>query len=492
MLNNRKWEYDMKFEKSFLSAVPLVLIGGLAGADPPPPTGEIVPPLPPHFEKAIVATGLANPHNMVFGPDGNIWLTEQIAKRITRVDPRNGKTIVAVDITDAVYSPDQQDGVLGLALHPDLLKGKGHDYVYVSFTYATGQGGDFPNRTAIRRYTWDDKSQKLVSPTDILKGLPSAHDHQSARLLFGPDQKLYYSIGDQGRNQLAYLCLPNQAQLLPTEADVKAGNRDLYKGKILRMNLDGSIPADNPTIHGVKSHIYAWGIRNTQGMVFSPTGKLFATDQGPNTDDELNLILPGRNYGWPYVAGRKDDSGYAYANYSAAKGGCKPEMDTAQNGLKPPEGVPVTKESQWSDPDFMEPLKTFFTVDNNFNFNNKVCADKDLYYICWPTIAPSSIAYYRGGKQGIPGWDNSLLITSLKRGLIYRVQLDPSGAKPVGNAKPLFRSVNRYREVIISPDGRTIYVATDGNHLGTTNAGNAAFKLDNPGSILAFKYTGKK
>ncbi|WP_200811099.1 glucose/sorbosone family PQQ-dependent dehydrogenase [Pseudogulbenkiania subflava] len=464
----------------------------MAKADLPPAPGTPVPALPPHFEKAVVATGLANPHNMMLGPDGHIWLTEQIAKRITRVDPRNGKITVAVEIADAVYSPDQQDGVLGLALHPDLLKGKGRDYVYVSLTYASGQGGEFPNRTAIRRYTYNAKTQKLVSPVDILKGLPSAHDHQSARLLFGPDQKLYYSIGDQGRNQLSYLCQPNQAQLLPTEAEVKAGNREHYMGKILRMNLDGSIPADNPTIHGVKSHVYAWGIRNTQGMVFSPTGKLFATDQGPNTDDELNLILPGRNYGWPNVAGRKDDAGYAYANYSAAKGGCKGDMDNAQNGLKPPEAVPVTRESQWSDPDFVEPLKTFFSVDNNFNFNNPVCADKNLYYICWPTIAPSSIAYYRGGKQGVPGWEHSLLITSLKRGVLYRVQLDPTGTLPLGNAEPLFRSANRYREVVVSPDGRTIYVATDTSHLGTTDTGNAAFKLDNPGSIIAFKYSRAK
>ncbi|WP_226938880.1 glucose/sorbosone family PQQ-dependent dehydrogenase [Janthinobacterium sp. FT14W] len=455
-------------------------------------TGTPVPELPQHFEKTVIATGLANPHNMVLGPDGQLWLTEQISKRVSRVDTRNGKVTVAIEIADAVYSDDAQDGVLGLALHPDLLKGKGHDYVYVSMTYATGKGGDFPNGTAIRRYTYDARTQKLGSPVDILKGLPSAHDHQSARLLFGPDQKLYYSIGDQGRNQLAYLCLPNQAQVLPTEDEVKGRDYRHYMGKILRLNLDGSIPADNPAIHGVRSHIYAWGIRNTQGMVFSPAGRLFATDQGPNTDDELNMILPGRNYGWPNVAGRKDDQGYAYANYSAAKGGCDKVKDTYQNGLTAPPEVPVTRESQWSDPDFVEPLKTFFSVGNDFNFANPVCADKELYYICWPTIAPSSIAYYRGGKQGVPGWGNSLLITSLKRGLVYRVQLDPSGTLPLGDAEPLFRSANRYRDLVISPDGNTIYVATDTSHLGTTNAGNALFKLDNPGSIIAFKYSPAK
>jgi PQQ-dependent dehydrogenase (s-GDH family) len=467
-----------------------------ASAEMPPLPGTQIPPLAEHFEKRVVITGLANPHNMMIGSDGYLWVTEQHAKRITRVDPRTGKATVAVEIGDAVHSKDAQghdtqDGVLGLALHPDLLKQRGNDYVYVSLTYAIAQSGEFPNRTMIRRYTYDAETQKLGSPIEIIKGLPSAHDHQSARLLFGPDGKLYYSIGDQGANQLAYLCRPNQAQVLPTADEVKSEDWQHYAGKILRLNLDGSIPDDNPTIHGLRSHVYAWGIRNTQGMVFSPSGKLFATDHGPNSDDELNLILPGRNHGWPYVAGRKDDAGYAYANYSAAKGGCKPDMDTGQNGTRVPEGVPVQKESDWSDPDFVEPLKTLFSVDNGYSYNNPACAENNLYYICWPTIAPSSVTYYRGGEAGVPGWDHSLLISSMKRGVLYRVRLDPTDSVPLGDAQPIFRSKNRYREVVVSPDGGTIYVATDvnGNGLGTSDKGNALFEFENPGSILAFKYS---
>lgn len=481
----------MKKNRFILGLIVLLLIAnGPARAESPPPPPIKVPPLPDHFQKKVIATGFANPHNMVFGPDGQLWLTEQIGKRIIRVDPKSGKKTVIATVDDAVVSDKAQDGLLGLALHPDLLKNRGTDYVYVSLSYATGNGGDAPNRTAIRRYTYDAKTQKLGSPTDLVKGLASSHDHQSARLLFGPDQKLYYSIGDQGANQISYLCQPNQAQGLPTAAEVTASDWQHYRGKILRINLDGSVPADNPVIRGVKSHVFAWGIRNTQGMVFSPTGQLFATDQGPNTDDELNLILPGRNYGWPNVAGRKDDQGYAYANYSATEGGCKGVKDPALNGTSVPPGVPVQRESEWSDPDFAEPLKTLYSVDNGFNFKNPVCADKELYYICWPTIAPSSIAYYQGGKSGIPEWGDSLLITSLKRGMLYRVQLSKDGL-PVGDAQPMFRSVNRYREVLVSPDGRTIYVATDiESSLGTTNAGKPAAKFENPGAILAFKYTG--
>jgi PQQ-dependent dehydrogenase (s-GDH family) len=478
-----------------LLAVALVvaLVGLTRGAraDMPPAAGAKFAPMAEHFEKRVVATGLGNPHNMVFGPDGYLWITEQIGKRISRIDPQSGKVVVAAEVNDAVHAKDAQDGLLGLALHPDLLKQRGRDYVYVSLTYASGDSGDFPNRTLIRRYTYDARTQKLGAPMDIVKGLPSAHDHQSARLLFGRDQKLYYSIGDQGANQLAYLCVPNQAQTLPTAEEVKASDWKHYAGKILRINLDGSIPADNPTIHGVKSHVYAWGIRNTQGMVFSPGGKLFATDHGPNSDDELNLILPGRNYGWPNVAGRKDNAGYAYANYSAAQGGCAGLKDPAQNGNQVPNGVPVQKESDWSDPDFVEPLKTLFSVDNAYSYSNPACAEGGLYYICWPTIAPSSVAYYKGGKAGVPGWEHSLLITSMKRGVLYRVQLDPTDSLPLGDAQPIFRSVNRYREVVVSPDGSTIYVATDSEGgLATSDAGSAAFKFENPGAILAFKYTG--
>lgn len=471
----------------------LLASGAPAWAEPPPPTGVKVAPLPPGFAKTVVASGFASPHNMVLGPDGQLWLTEQTGKRVLRVDPASGKKTVIATIDEVVSSDKAQDGLLGLVLHPDLLKKRGHDYVYVSFSYASGEGGDFPNRTAIRRYTYDAKTQQLGAPKDIIKGLPSSHDHQSARLLFGPDQKLYYSIGDQGANQMTYLCVPNQAQVLPTAAEVRAADWSRYRGKILRLNPDGSIPLDNPIIHGVKSHVYAWGIRNTQGMVFSPAGQLYATEQGPNSDDELNLILAGRNYGWPNVAGYKDDAAYAYANYSKAEGGCEGVKDPAANGTTVPPGVPVQKESAWSDPDFVAPLKTFYTVDNSFNFKDPVCAEDSLYYICWPTVAPSSVAYYKGGKAGVPGWENSLLIGSLKRGTIYRVRLDPAGHVPLGDAEPLFRSVNRYRDVVVSADGATIYVATDGEGaLGTAPNGAPATKFENPGAILAFKYSGAR
>ena len=76
-------------------------------------------------------------------------------------------------------------------------------------------------------------------------------------------------------------------------------------GKVLRLNLDGSIPKDNPSFNGVVSHIYTLGHRNPQGLAFAPNGKLLQSEQGPNSDDEINLVLKGGNYGWPNVAGYK-------------------------------------------------------------------------------------------------------------------------------------------------------------------------------------------
>ncbi len=500
-IKHRKLEKQLGAGRTLTRPWALLLAANLAGmsmtalADSPPKPGAAIP-VTEGFEKSVVATGLANPHNMLFGPDGYLWLTEQVSKKITRVNPKTGEVQVALTIPDAVHTQSaeghhEQDGLLGIALHPDLLKNKGHDYVYVSMTYAGGDSKAFPNRTLIRRYTFDAKTHTLGNGTDLIKGLPSARDHQSARLLFGPDNKLYYSVGDQGANQLSYLCEQNKAQVLPTAAEV--GKRDWlhYAGKILRLNLDGSIPEDNPVINGVKSHVYAYGIRNTQGMVFVGN-KLFATDQGPNSDDELNVVVKGGNYGWPYVAGYQDDKGYAYANFSAAKGGCKGDEDQYQNGLKVAENIPVKKESEWSSKAFVAPLKTFFTVGNDYVYNQPVCKENNLFYICWPTIAPSGVTYYSGSTAGDKAWDNSLLITSLKRGVVYRVQLDAAKAEPVGEAVPLFRSLNRYRDIAVDPTGEVIYVATDiESSLGTNDQGSAAAKFDNPGAILAFRYTGK-
>src|SRR3954469_18817856 len=91
--------------------------------------------------------------------------------------------------------------------------------------------------------------------------------------------------------------------------------------------MDGSIPSDNPVIAGVRSHVYSYGHRNPQGLVFGPDGKLYESEHGPNTDDEINLIRAGGNYGWPYVAGYRDDQSYAFGELVGVKGRSVPVAD---------------------------------------------------------------------------------------------------------------------------------------------------------------------
>ena len=138
-------------------------------------------------------------------------------------------------------------------------------------------------------------------------------------MIFGQDGELYYTIGDQGKNQLALYCLNDLAQHLPSAEQVSAKNWSSYEGKVPRMNPDGSIPNDNPEINGVKSHIFTYGHRNAQGIAMGPNGDIYVAEHGDNSDDEINRLQPGGNYGWPYISGYKDNKAYQFYNWSATK-----------------------------------------------------------------------------------------------------------------------------------------------------------------------------
>ncbi|MFD5752486.1 glucose/sorbosone family PQQ-dependent dehydrogenase [Streptomyces sp. NPDC127033] len=437
------------------------------------------------FAKDVVTTGLGDPYEILWGPDDFIWATEKSGKKVTRIAPKTGAKITALDLTEkAIHTEDGQDGVLGLAFHPDLLKNKGHDYVYVSYTYDSNTSPyEVDQRLRIDRYTYDRKTQKLGQPKNLIAGLASGTDHQSARLRYGPDGKLYYTIGDQGANQLQHACEPNRAQALPTEAHIKAKDWITYRGKTLRLDPeDGSIPKDNPVLDGVRSHVWAYGFRNAQGLAFGPDGTLYNTDQGPKTDDEVNILTKGTNYGWPYVAGYRDDKAYAYHDWAASSP--TPCADLTYSDLKVPGSVPQQKETDWKGK-FTEPVRTFNTVDNGYNFADPKCAKGNLYFICWPTVANSSLTYYPA-SGGIAGWRDSLLMTTLKDGSVYQMQLTDKGRK-IGKVTRMWTSRNRYRSIALSPDGKSVYVATDSAGLVRDKNGAGTTRLENPGSVLVFR-----
>lgn len=435
---------------------------------------------------SVVADGLNNPYSLVWGARDKLWLTEKSGRSVLSVDPTTGAKRTLLDLSTQAVSSGQ-DGVLGLAVEPSVVNND-RGYAYVSFTYDSGQAEQSTGetrRTKIVRYSYDDATKKLVRPATIISGLPGSIDHQAGRLLIGPDGKLYYSIGDQGTNQYSLACRQNQAQTLPTAAEVAAKDWFAYQGKTLRLNRDGSIPTDNPTIGGVRSHIWTYGHRNPQGFTFTAAGKLLEAEHGPKTDDEINLLRAGGNYGWPNVAGyQDDDSAYVYGDWSASSP--TPCAELTHSDFEIHEDVPTWRESEFTAP-FNEPLDTFGTsVTWDHDFTGAPCDESGLYYICYPTIAPSSLTYYKPATgRAMPGWENSVIMTSLKDGTIYRLGLNSIETDVVA-VEPLHTAQDRFRATIVSPDGKTVYAITDTAGLVRGEDDVPTTDLAHPGSLLAF------
>ncbi len=443
--------------------------------------------LPPNkqFSKRVVISGLDNPWEITWGPDNWIWTTERTGKRITRVNPATGEAKVAITI-DEVSAPGGQDGLLGLAIDGNT--------VYAYYTYVDQAKGADPNIKdpaspyrflygKIVRLAYDSATQTLAKPVTLIDGLPAGNDHNGGRLKIGPDKKLYLSIGDQGHNQLGNFCLAVEAQRLPTAKELAAKDYSSYVGKTFRLNLDGSVPADNPRLNGVVSHVFTYGHRNPQGIDFGPDGTLYESEHGPKTDDEVNVLVKGGNYGWPNVAGFRDNKAYQFARWAEASTPCS-QLRFSDLEIHP--SVPRADESAFK-PKMQSPLATLFTVPTGFNFQDPAC--KGINFICWPTVGVSGVEHYNA--TGIPGWKNALLATALKRGSLYVIPLKPNGQQAAGPIYRFFHSENRFRDTAVSPDGKTIFVATDPGGLAESSSGGTTTKMEDPGAILAFTYMGE-
>ncbi|WP_051796238.1 sorbosone dehydrogenase family protein [Streptomyces sp. NRRL S-87] len=225
-----------------------------------------------------VATELKTPWGVAPLPGGDLLVGSRDDGTITRVDGRSGRLTPVGEVSGV--EPGGEGGLLGLALSPDFAA---DHLVYAYFTTASD------NRIA--RLIYDERrpsGQQLGAPDTILRGIPKGLIHNGGRIAFGPDRMLYAGTGETGNGDLAQ----DKASL---------------GGKILRMTPDGEPVHGNPEADSV---VYSYGHRNVQGLAWDAEHRLWAAEFGQNRYDELNLIEPGRNYGWPVVEGRAGRPGY--------------------------------------------------------------------------------------------------------------------------------------------------------------------------------------
>jgi PQQ-dependent dehydrogenase (s-GDH family) len=445
---------------------------------------------------------LAHPYEIIYGPDDHLYITEKVG-RVVRVNPVTGLRRILLDHRASTFltisrngsgwaTSIGQDGMMGMALHPAFGTGTGQDFVYVAYSYSSGN-------VRISRFTYTGGALPVLNSEQVLiQGIPASNDHSSGRLIFGADSLLYYSCGDRGFNQFGNRCNEILSQKLPSAANISAANYSRYSGKILRINRDGTIPSTNPFFAGVQSHIYTIGHRNPQGLVTqkSPTNgltypvpatgaKIFSSEHGPRTDDEINEIQSGKNYGWPYISGYLDNINYQYVIW-ATSGSCN---STPYNENAIPAGALIRQESDSVLTNFQPPMSTMYTVCNPLPV--AVCNAGGTDWMKYPTIAPSSVDFYPvSSGTAIPNWYPSLLVPTLRKGVLYRYKMNTTMDGFDTDSVPYFRTQNRYRDIAISRDGLKIYLITDS--VGTTSgpSGSGTNTLVNPGAILEYSYAG--
>lgn len=324
-----------------------------------------------------IATNLDVPWDMVYSNDGWIWFTE-LSGKISRVNPDTNVQELIFTVPD-VEVFGFSAGMHSIVLHPDFPS---MPYLFVHYTNTT-------TSSKLVRYTYGINSNTLSSPLIILDNIPGDVSHNGSRMLILND-KLIISIGDGFDD-------PNSAQDLNT-----------LNGNMLRLNLDGTIPSDNP-ISG--SYIWSFGHRNPQGLCVG-NGKIYSSEHGTSIEDEINIIEENRNYGWPNVEG--------FCDLSSETAFCNSE-------------------------NVAEPIWTWT-----------------------PAIAPCGMDYFN--HPAIPEWENSLLLAVLKDRKLIQLKLSVDGNSIIEENSYLVNTLGRIRDVLVIPDGRIFICTTNRDFAGSPTA----------------------
>ena len=355
----------MKILKSLLISI-FFLLSSVSGAD-----NEV------NYEYKIIAEGLDRPWSLAVVDDSNIIFTE-LSGNLRQI--KNGKLLdPVIGVPEVLFKG--QGGMSGVVLDPDFKKNK---KLYLAFS-ARDEGKRTNTLKVISAIL---SNNQLINIKDIFKAYPSRDTalHYGAKMTFLEDGTLLITCGD-GFNYR------EEAQSL-----------DNHFGKILRINTDGSIPEDNPYVNNPNalSEIWSYGHRNPQGIL-RYNGNIFGLEHGPMGGDEVNVIEPGNNYGWPAITYGRDYNGSTISPF------------TEMEGME-------------------QPIK---------------------YWV--PSIAPSGIMLY--DKDLFSDWKGSLFISSMKPGSVRRLEMNGT---EIINEYILFNDLSRIRDIAVLPNG-SILLATDGS-----------------------------
>ncbi len=281
---------------ALVGATTVVFATMVAGAVPSSAATLPPPNLPAGFTQTQLEHGLSNPIALAFAPNGDLYIAEQAG---TILIDRGGTILSTPLATLPNVQSSGECGLLGLALDPNYAT---NGYIYISYVVnVTNSAGVTQPFSRLSRFTVSGGVLNTATEKIYYQGNQTQNSHHAGNdLKVGPDGKLWWSVGDN----------------VPSITNAQALT-NIY-GKMLRFNLDGSIPADNPFINvpGAVPAIYSYGLRNPWRFTFLPDGRAMTADTGSSYAEEMNILQPGGNYGWDFVEGDAYSTGYVNPAYS--------------------------------------------------------------------------------------------------------------------------------------------------------------------------------